>query len=295
MIMSRFLLPSIPFAALGPILLFSLLVLLAAWRQPPPRPVIAPPQAVLWNQPPELPRDPDALLPPPVPLSGQFVQRSGLDIVSAEGLFGADDQTALVLELEEALAYTVGRFGSGPTGRISAYVGTEAGCGVHGIAYTDQRTVQVFTCPGVARGRTVAIMAHEFVHQLSHDRYGPAHLQADLILSEGVATWGAGTYWLDGQPDFAARVRTYQVSGSLLPLATSYIGRPIGDMNKLYYQWAGFVEFLITTYGREQFDAVYVTGSRQPGSADYAGVYGKGLDVLEQEWLVSMASGENSK
>jgi hypothetical protein len=28
-----------------------------------------------------------------------------------------------------------------------------------------------------------------------------------------------------------------------------------------------------------------VTGNRAPGSADYAGVYGKSLADLEQEWL----------
>lgn len=282
--LDRFNIP-IPRAALGPILLAAFIVLLITLRTPPPRPIIAPPSAVTWNHPIELPVDPDAARQPPPPITGQFVQRSNLDIISAEGLFSPADQAILATELEQALTYTTGRFGSGPNDRVSAYVGLEPGCGLHGIAYTEQRTVQVFTCADLPRYRTVTIMAHEFVHQLAHDRYGPAHLQADMILLEGLATWGAGSYWLGGQPDFAAFVREYKANGSLLPLATSYVGRPISDMNQLYYQWGSFVEFLIETYGREAFDALYVTGNRAPGSADYAGVYGKSLADLEQEWL----------
>jgi hypothetical protein len=56
-------------------------------------------------------------------------------------------------------------------------------------------------------------------------------------------------------------------------------------MNTLYYQWGSFVEFLVEVYGRDRFDALYVSGGNQvPGAADYVGVYGKGLDALEQEW-----------
>jgi hypothetical protein len=44
------------------------------------------------------------------------------------------------------------------------------------------------------------------------------------------------------------------------------------------------VDFLITSYGREKFDQVYMAGQGAPGSADYRAVYGKQLNVLEQEW-----------
>ncbi len=274
---------SISRAALGPILLAVAIVLLIMLRTPPPRPSTAPPSAVTWNHPMEQPVDPDAARQPP-PITGQFVQRHNLDIISTEGLFSPADQATLAVELEQALNYTTGRFGSGPSDRVNVYVGLEPGCGLHGIAYTEQRTVQVFTCANLPRYRTVTIVAHEFVHQLAHDRYGPAHLQADMILLEGLATWGAGSYWLGEHPDFAAFVRQYKNNGALLPLATSYVGRPISDMNQLYYQWGSFVAFLIEIYGREVFDALYVTGNRAPGSADYTGVYGKSLADLEQEW-----------
>ncbi|MBX0326781.1 hypothetical protein K2Z83_03680 [Oscillochloris sp. ZM17-4] len=278
-------LPRISREALGPILIASLLVLMAALLAPRPRPGIAPPSAVVGA-----PAAPERLVlpgvatPTPMAISGEYTPGGALDIVSAEGLFPAGEKDALAADLGRALAYVSQRFGSGPTGRISAYLVLEPGCGLHGIAYTAERMVQVYTCPDLPRARAVNIMAHEFVHQLAQDRYGDRHLQADLILLEGVATWGAGDYWLGGEPSFAAFVRPWVAAGNALPLATSYVGRPINDMNTLYYEWASFVEFLIKVYGRDRFDALYVSGHSDPGSADYLGVYGKSLDQLEAEW-----------
>ena len=178
----------------------------------------------------------------------------------------------------------VTRFGASPKGVINAYVGLESACGIHGIAYTDVRTVQVFTCRDLPVSRAVNILAHEFVHQLCHDYYGALHLKADLVLVEGMATWGAGAYWLGDAPDFRHFVRPWVERGEAIALHESYVGLPVSDMNKLYYQWASFVEFLIDTYGRESFDRLYVSGAGDPGSADYTGVYQKGLPELEQEW-----------
>jgi hypothetical protein len=221
--------------------------------------------------------------PPPAQIAGEAVPVALIDLSVDDGLY-SDEREPLAAEVERALAYVTARFGSGPTGRFKAAIVHDGSCGLHGIAYTDQRSVQVYTCPGIARARAVAILAHEFAHQLEQDRYGPAHLSSDLILSEGTATWGAGEYWLGGHPDFRSFVREQRSSGLFYPLATSYVGLGVTAMNALYYQWASFVDFLIISYGREKFDRLYVSGQGAPGSADYAGVYGKGLDVLEREW-----------
>jgi len=217
-------------------------------------------------------------------LSGVAVPLDGLELRVDAELYTAD-RPALDSEVRQALAYVVARFGAPASTRFSASLRLDSGCALHGIAYTDIRDVQVFTCPSIGRERAVAILAHEMVHQLAQDRYGPPHLQADLILSEGLATWGAGRYWLGGQPDFRSYVREQRRSGVLHPLATSYQGRGVAVMNALYYQWASFVEYLIQTYGRAAFDTLYVSGHSAPGSADYAGSYGKSLAALEQEWL----------
>jgi hypothetical protein len=277
-------LPKIPPAALGPIMLASVLVLLAFWYTTPREAVLAPTWAVQIPPGPERPIQPGQPTPTAAPLAGNFSQAGVLDIVSAEGLFDEPEKARLVAELDRALSYVVARFGTSPAGRINTYIGLEPGCGIHGIAYTDVRTVQVFTCRDLPTSRAVNIMAHEFVHQLCHDRYGDLHLSADLILSEGTATWGAGDYWLGGVGSFREFVRPWLQAGEEIPLHESYVGRPIADMNKLYYQWASFVEFLIEVYGRDSFDALYLTGQNYPASSDYIGIYGKRFDMLEAEW-----------
>lgn len=222
--------------------------------------------------------------PSPLAISGGALPLDQFDIQVDAGLY-ADDRAALSAELQQALGYVVARFGSGPSARFTAMLVRDDGCGLHGIAYTDIRQVQVYTCPSIARDRAVAILAHEFGHQLAHDRYGAAHLAADTLLAEGLATWGAGSYWLGGQPDFRSVVRAQRRAGSFYPLATDYGGLGVGAMNTLYYQWASFVEFLIERYGRAQFDQVYASGGGAIGAADYQGVYGVPLSALEQEWL----------
>lgn len=226
-----------------------------------------------------------AAVAPLQPLSSVMTPRGQLSVSSASGLFSVEDEARLGADLERALSYVSERFGSGPSDTINAQINWEPSCGLHGIAYTQIRNTQVFTCPDLPRNRAVNIMAHEFVHQLAQDRYGDAHLGADVILLEGVATWGAGEYWLGGSADFRSFVRPWLQNGSSLPLGISYVGRSISDMNTLYYQWGSFVEFLIQTYGREKFDALYVSGSNNaPASADYFGVYGKSFADLELEW-----------
>ncbi|HWQ15982.1 MAG TPA: hypothetical protein VNL77_24495 [Roseiflexaceae bacterium] len=222
----------------------------------------------------------------PAPIAGEAAPAPAraLTVRVDEGLYAAE-RGELPAELERTLAYVSARFGAALSGPITATLVADGGCALSGIAYTDVRVVQVHTCQDIARPRAVAILAHEFVHQLQQDRYGARHLSADLILSEGMATWAAGEYWLSGHPDFRSYVRAQRASGTLYPLATHYRGLGIGAMNALYYQWASFVEFLVQTYGREKLDQLYLTGAGDPGSADYAGVYGKGLEELEREWL----------
>jgi hypothetical protein len=221
------------------------------------------------------------------PIAGQAAPQPavGLTVQADPGLYEAE-RAELDAEIQRALAYVSQRFGAPPAEAVTAALLNDAGCGLSGVAYTDIRVMKVFTCPSITRDRAVAIMAHEFVHQLQQDRYGQRHLSADLILSEGMATWGAGSYWLAGEPDFRSYVRRQRANGSFYPLATHYSGLGVGAMNTLYYQWASFVEFLLERDGRAKLDQLYLSGAGAPGSADYMGVYGVGLDVLEHEWLV---------
>src|SRR5438128_265221 len=103
--------------------------------------------------------------PAPAPISGSALPVDQFDMSVDDGLY--DDQRApLAAELGRALAYVSARFGGGPSARFRAAIVRDDSCALHGIAYTDVRTVQVYTCPDISRDRAVAIMAHEFVHQL---------------------------------------------------------------------------------------------------------------------------------
>lgn len=212
---------------------------------------------------------------------------SQLDLVLEAELY-RDELAALGDELQAALDYVEERTGIEAQGRIKLIISQDSGCGFHGVTYSDVRVIYVFSCAGIPRQRVVNIAAHEFVHQLGQDRYGPAHLSADLALSEGFATWGAGKYWLGGNPDFATFAREYRNSGTAIALGTHYSAVGLNGMNILYYQWAAFVDYLIATYGRERFDALYASGGGSPGGADYAAIVGQPFAALESEWIAAL-------
>ena len=169
-------------------------------------------------------------------------------------------------------------------------------CGLDAVAYTGARTAILYTCPETPGRRATNVLAHEYIHQLAHDRYGAPHMEADLLLSEGLATWGAGRYWLGSHESFHDFVAA-EYRGQLLPLATDPRGgTTIATLNQLYYQWASYVEWLRASHGPEALDRLYVTGQgRRPGSADYLGVLGAEFAVTEQQWrawLDEPATGE---
>jgi hypothetical protein len=231
----------------------------------------------------------------PLPASTlEVIQRSDadratgqIDLVLEAELY-RDELGPLGDELQAALDYVEERTGIQAQGRIKLILSQDEGCGFHGVTYSDVRVVYVFSCAGIPRQRVVNIAAHEFVHQLEQDRYGPPHLSADLALSEGFATWGAGKYWLGGNPDFATFAREYRNSGTAIALGTHYSAVGLNGMNILYYEWAAFVDYLIVTYGRERFDALYVSGGGAPGAASYAAVTGRSFGDLENEWIAAL-------
>lgn len=211
--------------------------------------------------------------------------------ISPELYVGQADQlrAASLQAYEEVVA----RVNKGRPATIHAEILLDYSCALRGVAHPDFRAVQVYSCDSIDSARTITILAHEFVHQIAYDYYGAAaEGRADAILAEGLATWGAGRYWLGGHPSFRAFVRGQRGAGVAYPLATSHYGEDFSVMNALYYQWASFVEFLIEHPGYgPKFDALYRTGSGGVGSADYAGVLGSGLSGLEQEWLTWLERG----
>jgi hypothetical protein len=206
-------------------------------------------------------------------------------LYTSDGSYSPDQLRDLAGPLGDALGYVSARTEMQLSAPVAIIFDRRDSCGLDGAAYTERRLIMLYACADMPTNRAVNILAHEFVHQLAYDHYGPAHMQADLILSEGLATWGAGKYWLGRESDFRGFVQ-HNYAAQLLPLGTHY--RDIGTidaMNRLYYQWASFVDFLISSRGRETFDALYRSGhGMQPNTADYSGVLGADLGGVEQQW-----------
>ena len=271
-----------------------LAVLLIAWvLRGPHQPVTAPPDALrdlsatvaLQGQ---FEIRPAPAAAPAAPIEGrQSVVSAGmLALYTSDGSYTPDQVRELAQPLSEALDYVSRRTDMRLSAPVAIIFDRHAdSCGLDGAAYTQKRAIMLYTCPNTPTRRAINILAHEFVHQLANDHYGSAHMQADLILSEGLATWGAGKYWLGGETDFRGFVlRNY--AAQLLPLGSHY--RDFGSldaMNRLYYQWASLVDFLIATHGREAFDQLYKSGhGMQPNTADYNSVLGTDLAGVEASW-----------
>jgi hypothetical protein len=207
-------------------------------------------------------------------------------LFTSNGSYTAEQISALGPDLETALQYVQER----TTMRLLRPINImfdrrPEACGLDAVAYTQVRTIVIYVCPDTPERRAVNILAHELVHQLAHDHYGESHFQADLILSEGLATWGAGQYWLGDAPDF----RTFVAANyreQLLPLATGpRADESAATLNQLYYEWAAFVEWIVTIHGMDALQHLYGAGSgRRPNTASYIAMLGQPFNEVETEW-----------
>lgn len=266
----------------------ALLALLVVFRAPAPAPVVAPPAAL--GVPGAALRGAAQAQPSSVPAelpAGATLVTGQLALYTSQGSYSPEQLTAMAPALVEALEYVEERTGMRLAGPVAVTFERRDTCAVDGAAYTERRAIVLYACAELPARRAVNLLAHEFVHQLAHDHFGDAHLRADLALSEGLATWGAGKYWLGEQAHFRGFVRL-NYAGALLPLGSHYRDYGTVDaMNRLYYEWAALIEYIRETYGAEAFDRLYASGSgAQPDSADYAGVLGTDLAGLEHEWTI---------
>lgn len=129
------------------------------------------------------------------------------------------------------------------------------------------------------------ITAHEITHQVARDAIGGA---SSTMLSEGLAMYTGQRYLLmNGNVSLDGFARAALEQGRLVPLTHLIDGRT-GYRGRLFdrypYDEAGsFVQYLIRTYGVRQFKQVYTSG-------DFAGVYGKDIGTLEEEWKSYLSS-----
>jgi hypothetical protein len=207
-------------------------------------------------------------------------------VYTSSGSYSAEQVATIAPDLEIALAYVQERTMMRLARPINImFDRREEACGLDAVAYTKVRTIVVYVCPETPIRRAVNILAHEFVHQVANDHFGAGHLQADLILSEGFATWGAGRYWLGDTPDFRTFVAS-NYGSHLLPLVTAPRDTdPAATLNQRYYQWAAFVEWILAQHGPQAIETLYAAESgRAPGSAPYTTVIGAPLSEIDANW-----------
>lgn len=226
-------------------------------------------------------------------LPGEFVYAGRrLDFFVGRSTFSHDEVAELALKSEHALNYIQRRFAVSLSERVSVGVYTVSqapGRGTRGIAYTYGATnVRIYYRTGEDKHAALVVLTHELAHALQAEAYGKdAQSRADTVLLEGLASWITGEYWLSlsEAPSFQARARELYQAGYRGNLAT--LGR--GDLNAAYDMWAGFVDYLTSSYGWDRFNQLYANGrGRAPGSADYLGIYGKSFRELQNEWYATL-------
>jgi hypothetical protein len=154
----------------------------------------------------------------------------------------------------------------------------------------------------------LGVLAHEVAHALQQIGTGRDWDSRHLPLNEGLATWTAGQYWYawKGILSFDAAVQSYLDHSSYLPLyenydmSLAYAGEGcLEQRDILYTEWAAFIDYLLTTYGSDQFEALLHSAPPEEvqgdsgtmlvyPSADFETIYGSALNQLEARWLCSL-------
>ena len=177
------------------------------------------------------------------------------------------------------------------------------GCPARGYFMLDTNIISVLASPETGDSQIYGAAAHEFGHVVSTTLFGG--FPPDSILAEGMATWLGAEAWLEwhafGSLDDA--VQAFVEEEIYIPLSRSHVldapGMSEAECWKRrdvrYTQWAGFVGFLIDTYGMDAIERLWT--SRDASSSDpekiyghYEVVLGRTLEDLESQWLQSLGT-----
>jgi hypothetical protein len=127
------------------------------------------------------------------------------------------------------------------------------------------------------------MLAHELTHLIAWNTYGRPK---STLLSEGLAVYAAERFLVDTASDAFMQIDTfcqaYHRAGKLPLISPRQVDFPGHLMGlSVYYASGCFVKHLMQQYGASTFGALY-------GTVNYAGLYGKSLSALEQEWLATL-------
>jgi hypothetical protein len=150
-----------------------------------------------------------------------------------------------------------------------------------------------------------AVLAHELGHAIPSEGFAGG-LPNDLSLTEGLATWAAGKYWLEWKQvaSLDELVRGYIQAGTYMPM-TEAVALPqiypwqegsgkdcLTRRDQFYTQWAAFIDYLIERFGWDKVHQLFesahsaVEGSQNVDyPTDYPAVLGLALNQIEADWF----------
>ncbi|MCI0398978.1 MAG: hypothetical protein L0332_10845 [Chloroflexi bacterium] len=141
-----------------------------------------------------------------------------------------------------------------------------------------------------AGGGLYEVLVHEAVHLLDH-QFAPNRV---VFLAEGVAVWATGGHYKQENVD--QRTAALVESGLYIPLEQLIDNFYPAQHEISYLEAAGFVSFLVNTYGWERVRPFYVdvTASDAPTLHQAVDInlqihFNKTLAQVEAEWMVYLA------
>jgi hypothetical protein len=162
-----------------------------------------------------------------------------------------------------------------------------------GAAYGDKVQLISYLDRNYTAIETWSYFTHEGTHALAQDLLEPKENGGgpDGVLVEGLAVWASDGHYRQEPIDVWAAVAA--ASEEYIPLADLRAG-PFYDFQHetSYMEAASFVKFLVEQYGLDKFKTLYgqATGEAEHDEALVRSLYGRGYDVLEDEWLDYLAS-----
>ncbi len=183
----------------------------------------------------------------------------------------------------------------------------ERACPVRGLASSeDGPVIIIYADETYNEAYLLGVLSHEIGHAIPGQGFYNG-LPDDLALTEGLATWASGAYWLEWKDvaSFEALMLRYIAEGTFEPPSANYdlhgiypwdedAGPDCLDRrDRVYSAWGAFLGYLIETYGWEKAHDLFVTRKVDLGTKmilyppDYVDVYGKSLNQLEADWLAT--------
>lgn len=192
------------------------------------------------------------------------------------------DLRQLMEQVQTAVDAAAARLDTRPEEKIEVYF-IDRTIGQGGFAGAE--VVVTYIDRNYSGGNVEELLLHEAVHVIDR-QFAPQRLK---FLAEGAAVWASGGHYKP--EDLHERSAALVEIGEYLPLAALIDGFYPVQHEIGYLEAAGFVSYLIDTYGWPTFREFYSNTTRDDGDTESAALsanlqtyYGRDLATMEQEW-----------